>query len=185
MFDFLRGRTDCAVFGAQSVNAYVAQQRATEDVDIESPRAAKLAEEIRSFLNKRFYIATWVRSVRGGIGFRVYQVRKPENRHLVDVRPVPGLPPIRVVDDVQIVDPVVAVANKVQALHARQGKPKSGTDFRDLSQLLLTFPNLKSDQGPVRERLVANGADEKVLALWSEWAARVIEPDDEDDEFDY
>ena len=46
----------------------------------------ELADELCAFLNRRFHIAVRVRTVRGGIGYRVYQVSKPKNRHLVDVR---------------------------------------------------------------------------------------------------
>ena len=35
--------------GGQAVNAYVAESRWTEDVDIASPRAAELAEECAVF----------------------------------------------------------------------------------------------------------------------------------------
>ncbi|MEM6459875.1 MAG: hypothetical protein AAF710_10855 [Planctomycetota bacterium] len=185
VFEFLRDRRDCAVFGSQSVNAYVSEQRSTEDIDIESTRAEELAEELRRFLNEKFYIAVRVRSVRGGIGFRVYQVRKPENRHLIDVRPVPELSPVQIVDEVQIVAPHVAIANKVQSIESRKGKPKALTDARDLMHLLMTFPDLQTPEGPVRDRLVANGADAEVLAAWDGWAARVLEPEDPDDEFDY
>lgn len=185
VFEFLRGRTDCAVFGAYAVNAYVGEIRATEDVDIESTRAAAVAEEIKQYLNQRFFIATRVRSVRGGIGFRVYQVRKPENRHLVDVRPVEQLPPHQVVDGVQVVTPIVAIANKLQAVHGRQGKLKALTDARDLALLLQTFPDLKTEGGAVRERLEANGAGAAVMELWREWVHKTIEPENEEDEFDY
>jgi hypothetical protein len=64
----------------------------TQDMDILSPRAAELAEEIRSFLHDRFKIAARVRSVKDGIGFRIYQSRKPKNRHLVDVRAIIAMP---------------------------------------------------------------------------------------------
>src|ERR1700730_17612110 len=81
--EFLRGRDDAVLYGAQAVNAYVTEPRMTQDVDIASTRGAELAEELREYLNKRFHIAVRVRKVREGIGYRIYQVRKPENRHLV------------------------------------------------------------------------------------------------------
>jgi len=40
-------------------------------------------------------------------------------------------------------------ASKVIAYQQRRGQPKSGTDWRDLALLLLTFPDLKRDAGPV------------------------------------
>src|SRR3984885_3525667 len=86
VLEFLRDRDDAVLYGAQAVNAYVDQPRMTQDVDIASPRAAELAEELRQYLNQRFHIATRVREFKEGIGYRIYQVQKPKNRHLVDVR---------------------------------------------------------------------------------------------------
>src|ERR1700722_9265976 len=88
VLEFLRGRDDAVLFGAQAVNAYVEEARMTQDVDIASTRAVELAEELRAFLNQRFHIAVRVREVREGLGYRIYQVQKPKNRHLVDFRPV-------------------------------------------------------------------------------------------------
>lgn len=184
VFEFLQGRTDCAVFGAYSVNAYAARTRATQDVDIESTHAEYLAEELKRYLNERFYIATRVRSVRGGIGFRIYQVSKPENRHLVDVRPVPNLPPLQVVDGIQVVTPTVAIANKIISYASRREKDKGLSDALDLRALLRAFPDLQAEYGPVRERLEASGADKAVLAVWREWVTADLEPEDEDDEFE-
>src|SRR5207302_6950360 len=56
VLEFLRGRDDAVLFGAQAVNAYVDQSRMTQDVDIASTRAEELVQEIRTFLNHRFHI---------------------------------------------------------------------------------------------------------------------------------
>ena len=45
----LRNRKDAVLFGAQAVNAYVEESRLTQDVDIASPRAAELAQELWPF----------------------------------------------------------------------------------------------------------------------------------------
>ena len=37
VLEFLRGRDDAVLFGAQAVNAYVKEPRMTQDVDIASP----------------------------------------------------------------------------------------------------------------------------------------------------
>ena len=185
VFDFLREQTDYAVFGAQAVNAYVAETRATEDVDIATPDGEELAERIARYLNERFHIATRVRVVRGGIGYRVYQKQKPQNRHLVDVRPTPQLPPHQVVDGVFVVTPAESMANKVHALYVRGHKDKALTDARDLRRMIRTFPDLQAFDGPVHDRLVANGVAPPVFDLWREWVERVLEPEDEDDDFDY
>src|SRR5437588_9675752 len=115
VLEFLRGRDDAVLFGAQAVNAYVNESRMTQDVDIMSPRAIELAEELRAYLNQRFHIAVRVRRVREGIGYRIYQVRKPENRHLVDVRPVEDLPPSQRIKEVLVVTPPELIAGKVAA----------------------------------------------------------------------
>src|SRR5262249_41799042 len=137
VLDFLRGRDDAVLYGAQAVNAYADESRMTQDVDIVSTRAKELAEELRQFLHGRFRLAVRTREVREGLGSAIYQVKKPQNRHLVDVRPVAELPPARRVDKVLVVTPPELIANKVIAyVHRRdQGKPKAGTDWRDVVTL--------------------------------------------------
>jgi hypothetical protein len=183
VLEFLRGRDDAVLYGAQAVNAYVSEPRMTQDVDIASPRAAELAKELRAYLNQRFHVAVRVRTVERGIGYRIYQVRKPQNRHLVDVRPVAALPPAQRVKEVLVVTPPELIAEKVAALTRRRGRPKAGTDWRDVAMLLLTFPELKKDQGPVLECLRAAGASNDVLAAWKELVAQEILPEDEDEGF--
>ena len=183
VLEFLRGRDDAVLYGAQAVNAYVDESRMTQDVDIASTRAEELAEEIRHYLNKRFNIAVRVRDVRDGLGYRIYQVQKPKNRHLVDLRPVEELPPAQRVEDVLVVTPAELIAGKVNAFVWRQGKPKAGTDWRDLAMLLLAFPELKTAEGAVADRLRAAGARDGVMAAWKDLTAQEILPEDEDDEF--
>src|SRR5207249_733633 len=105
VLEFLRGRDDAVLYGAQAVNAYVREARMTQDVDIASTRAAELAEELRKYLNKQFHIAVRVREVREGLGYRIYQVKKPSNRQLVDLRPVEQLPPSQRVKKILVVTP--------------------------------------------------------------------------------
>jgi hypothetical protein len=185
VLEFLRGRTDTVLFGSHAVNAYVKESRMTQDVDIMSTRGLDLAEELKTFLNRKFHIAVRVRDIRDGLGYRIYQVRKPENRHLVDVRPVESFPPNQKIKKVQVVTPPELVAGKVSAWVRRQGKPKAGTDWRDLAQLLLTFPELKQVDGPVRDRLLAMNSGENVIAAWKEIVAQEIEAETDEDEFDY
>lgn len=180
VLEFLRGRNDAVLYGAQAVNAYVKESRMTQDVAIASNRAEELAEELRKFLNQRFHIAVRVRRVREGLGYRLYQVRKPENRHLVDIRPVAELPPAKRVKKVLVVTPPELIAGKVAAWVRRRGKPKAGTDWRDLAMLLLTFPELKTDEGPVMQRLSTLDSSREVIAAWKELVAQEILPEDED-----
>jgi hypothetical protein len=155
----------------------------TQDVDILSTRAAELAAEIRDLLSARFHIAVRVREVGDGRGYRLFQVRRPRNRHLVDVRAVATLPPAERLDGVLVVTPAELIAGKVVAFHQRRGRPKSGTDWRDLALLLLAFPELKRDPGPVGDRLRAGGAGTAVMETWAELAASEIVPEDEEAEF--
>jgi hypothetical protein len=185
VLEFLRGRTDTVLFGAHAVNAYVKEARMTQVVDIMSTRAHELADELLDFLRDKFHIAVRVRDIRDGLGFRIYQMRKPENRHLVDVRPVKEFPPHKKIKKVQVVTPPELVASKVSAWVRRQGKPKSGTDWRDLAQLLLTFPELKQVDGPVQERLHAIGSAPDVLAAWKKIVRQEIEAESDEDEFDF
>lgn len=183
VLEFLRGRDDAVLFGAQAVNAYVDESRMTQDVDVISTRAGELAEEVRRHLADRFGIAVRVRNVRDGLGYRVYQLAKPKNRHLVDVRQVESLPPFERVEGVLVVTPAELVAGKVMAYSQRAGKPKGGTDWRDLAVLFLRFPELKVEQSSVTERLLANGASAQVLEAWRQLVAEEILPEDEDEKF--
>jgi len=185
VLDFLQNRDDAALFGAMAVNAYVDERRMTEDVGIVSTRAKELAEELRQHLNQLFQIAVRLRVVGAGAGYRLYQVAKPKNRHLVDLRPVEILPPTKRVEGVLVSSPAEIIAGKVLACHGRKGKPKSFTDRRDLAVLLLTFPELKSELGPVQDRLNAKGCSPEIFTLWQELVAEEIlsEDKDDDDEF--
>ena len=183
VLEFLNGRSDVALFGAQAVNAYVSEPRMTQDVDVLSPRAAKVAELLRDYLHERFHIAVRIREVAQGRGYRLYQVRKPDNRHLVDVRQTDSLPQTRQISGIPVIAPADLIASKVISYYQRQGRPKSGTDWRDIAMLLLAFPALQSAAGPVYERLQAAAVEPEVIKLWRELAAQEIEPEDDEDEF--
>jgi hypothetical protein len=181
--NFLKGRDDAAIFGAMAVNAYIDERRMTEDVDIVSNRAKELAEELRRHLNEQFHIAVRIRKIREEIGYRLYQLAKPKNRHLVDIRPVESLPPSQRIEGVLVVTPAEVIAGKVVSCVRRKGKPKSFTDRRDLAHMLLRFPELKVEEGVVRQRLVAYGADEQTIDFWHELVAEEIVAEEEDDDF--
>ena len=183
VLEFLRGRDDAVLYGAQAVNAYVEESRMTQDVDIASPRAEALAEELRAFLSKRFHIAVRVRNIREGLGYRIYQVQKPKNRHLVDVRPVESLPPTERVKEVLVVSPAELMAEKVLSMVQRTDVAKSLVDQADLIRLLRTFPHLKTVEGAVAERLQATAASAEVRLAWEKLVAQDIKPVDEDDKF--
>ena len=183
VLEFLRGRDDAVVFGAQAVNAYVPEPRMSQDIDLLSTRAAELAEELRTHLSDRFHVAVRVREVADGRGYRLYQIQKTGNRHLVDIRLVTSLPPSRRIAQVLVVSPEELIALKVIAYHLRRGQPKSGTDWRDIAMLLLAFPDLKISDGLVAERLRAENAGEEAMKLWEELVNQKIQTTDEDDGF--
>lgn len=184
VLEFLRGRDDAVLYGAQAVNAYVEESRMTQDVDIASPRAEELAEELRAFLNNRFHIAARVRNIREGLGYRVYQVQKPKNRHLIDVRPVAMLPPCQRVNEVLVVTPAELMSEKVFSMVQRTDPAKSLVDQADLIRLLRTFPQLKTAKGPVADQLHALGGLAEAVAAWEKLVALEIKPVDDADKFD-
>jgi hypothetical protein len=181
VLEFLRGRDDAVLFGAQAVNAYVAEPRMTQDLDLLTTRPEGLAQELAEALRERFHIAVRTQRAGAGQGLRLYQVRKGGNRHLVDLRAVPALPAAVRFAGVLVLSPVELIASKVIAYQQRRGQPKSGTDWRDLAMLLLAFPDLQRDPGTVRERLVALGAGPEPLAAWAALAAQPIRPATDDD----
>jgi hypothetical protein len=138
---------------------------------------------LRIHLNERLHIPVRVRTVRDGIGFRLYQLAKPKNRLLVDVRPTDVLPTVERIDGVLVVTPPEVIAGKVMSCVRRKGKPKSFTDRRDLAHMLLRFPEYKTEQGEVQQRLIAGAADEEVLAFWRQLVAEEIVAEEDDDEF--
>lgn len=85
VLEFLQGRDDVVVFGAQAVNAYVNEPRMTQDLDLLSTHADVVAQALCGYLRQRFHIAVRVRHVSAGRGMRVVQVRRAGNRHLVDL----------------------------------------------------------------------------------------------------
>jgi hypothetical protein len=184
VLEFLRGRDDAVVFGAQAVNAYVGEARMSQDIDLISTRAVELAEELRQHLSERFHIAVRVCVIGAGKGYRLFQIQKPRNRHLVDLRPAESLPRAERIEDVLVMSPPELIAHKVISYHARRGQPKAGTDWRDLAMLLLTFRELKEEQGAVSEALRSMKAGDEVVKTWSELVAQEIAEPEEDGEFE-
>jgi len=184
VLEFLRGRDDVVVFGATAVNAYVSEPRMTQDIDLMSPRAGDLAEELREYLSERFHIAVRVRMIGEGKGYRVFQIQKTGNRHLVDVRSVGALPKAERIDGIPVITVAELIARKVISYHSRRGQPKSGTDWRDIALLLLAFPELKTESGIVTDTLSALGASEGERKAWNELVNQEISKPEDDMEFD-
>ena len=184
VLEFLRGRDDAVLFGAQAVNAYVAEPRATQDVDIISNRAHEFAQDLCEHLSERFHIAVRIREIKDK-GLRLYQVRKEGNRHLVDVRIASLLPETETIEGVEVLTPVELIASKVTSFISRYGKDKSWTDRRDLAVLLRRFPELKEVDGEVSKLLAKSNANEATIGFWQELAEQEIVAEDEDDDLNY
>jgi hypothetical protein len=171
VLEFLRDRDDGVVFGAQAVNAYVSEPRMTQDLVILSTRAKELADELREHLSQLFHTAVRVREIGEGRGYRLFQIQKSGNRHLIDVRPVESLPPAQRVAGVLVMAPAELIASKVVSY------------CRRFAVLLLQFPELKEAHGRVAEALRAANADPEILATWEELSAEEIRSPDPDSEF--
>ena len=181
VLQFLSGRQDLAIFGAQAVNIYVDVPRMTQEVAVLSTCAEQLSQQLQDHLHSYFHIAVGVREVANGSGYRVYQVRIPKNRHLVDIRQIHELPHCEVVDGLQVITPVELIAMKVVSMVARPHTPKGLTDEADVLRLLSAFPELKSFHGPVHQALQRLSADEKTSMTWQRLANQAIEPEQDDD----
>jgi len=88
-----------------------------------------------------------------------------------------------ITDGKEVSDRIFARLNREGEHHLRRGQPKSGTDWRDIAMLLLAFPDLKTSDGLVAERLRAENAGVEVMKLWQELVAQEIQTTDEEDEF--
>jgi hypothetical protein len=181
VLEFLQGREDVVLFGAQAVNAYVSEPRMTQDIDLLSTRAAEFSEELREHLSEKFRIAVRVREISDK-GLRIYQVRKEGNRHLIDVRSVENFPETETIEKIQVLSPLELIASKVISYHSRRGKPKAGTDWRDLAVLLLRFPELKEKVSAVlKERNVGDA----VLGTWADIEKQDFRFEDEDEDLSF
>ncbi len=178
LLDFLSGRKDAVLFGAIAVNAYVSEPRMTQDVDLLATCAEDFSEELRGHLSEKFHIAVRVREIDDK-GFQIYQVRKEGNRHLINVRAVENFPDIEIVENIQVLSPLELIVSKIISFHSRRGKPKSGTDWRDLAVLLLRFPELKEKVSPVLEK---RNVGDAVLETWTEIENQDLQVEDEDED---
>jgi len=120
--------------------------------------------------------------VAHGAGYRLYQMRKPKNRHLVDVRGVEELPPCNRFEEVLVPTPAELVASKVLSMVSRASTPKGMTDAADLLRLLLKFPGLKTEEGLVSERLRREQDPAKALEAWRELVSREISPEESEED---
>jgi hypothetical protein len=178
VLEFLRARTDAVLFGVHAINAYVDEPRMTQYVDILSPRAAELAEELRAELAQRFQIDIRNRMIVPGFRYLLEQVRQPKNRGLVVLRRTDGLPDHQVVEDVLVAQPTDLICQRVVSMVDRPGTAREMMDLADIYRLLLTFPELKAREGQVARRLRESGAPDFVLDAWHDVAESEIVGED-------
>jgi hypothetical protein len=139
---------------------------------------------MRAHLSERFNIAVRVRVIGEGKGYRLLQIQKTANRHLVDVRSAESLPSAQRMGDVLVITPPELIARKVIAYHSRSRQPKGFSDMRDLAMLFFTFPELKSKSGAVNDALERIGVSAEELDTWRELVLKEIEAPNDDQEFD-
>ena len=180
VLEFMRGRHDAAVFGAQAVNAYVQQPRMTQDVDILSTCAEQLVNELQRELSERFRIAVRIRKVAKGTGYRLYEVRKPSDRHLVDVRGIDKLPACERVAQILVPVPAELICQKLLSMVSRPNSPKGMTDTADLQRLLLAFPDLKTAAGEVSDGFRARRVNQATFDAWHTLVDQEIVPEEDD-----
>lgn len=101
---------------------------------------------------------------------------------MVDLRAVKKLPAAQRIEQVLVMAPAELVASKVISYYQRRGKPKSGTDWRDIAMLLLAFPDFKQINSPVTTHLQAVGVKPPIMAVWEEFVKQEIQPLEEEEE---
>jgi hypothetical protein len=181
VFEFLRGRTDAVVFGAHAVNAYVSEPRMTQDVDIVSNRAAELAETLCEQLSATFQIDVRNRRVEGNGRFRLDQIRDCGKRHLVDIDQIEPLPDHWVIEEILFPTPAELVARKAISYASRRGAAKSLLDLRDISVLMIRFPELRSETGPVAKCLNRLKVGNDILDAWKKVVTTEIRTESDPD----
>ena len=102
----------------------------------------------------------------------------------MNVRLVEKLPPVERVSELLVVPPAVLIANKVIVREHRRDTPKSGTDWRDLAMLLLTFPEPRAIRGRCETDWRPAGATPAALEAWKGLVVMCILAEDEQSEFD-
>lgn len=178
---FISGRRDVVVFGAHAVNVYVGEERMTSDIDVLSTHAEELAGALRDHLAAKFHISVRIRAMtKKGAGFRVYQLMKPKNRSLVDVRQEPNLPNSNSIHGVRFVEPITLLAMKIKAYASRRNQIKGDTDRVDIRRMLAAFPKLRKKNGAVADKLMADGSSHTVLEIWHAFVDERLDPDDDE-----
>ncbi|KKJ00617.1 nucleotidyl transferase AbiEii/AbiGii toxin family protein [Prochlorothrix hollandica] len=179
LLHFLQNRTDLVLFGAYAVNACLQPEvRMTADIDLQALEGETLVTEICDYLHQEFYIETRSRRVKNHGAWRIYQVLKSGNRHLVDVRQVEVLPRFERINQIQVLSPIALMQSKIISAYARQHQPKGFSDLRDLYSLMLTFPQLV-------EQVEVDETNPGLQGFWRSIQIQEIQAADDDDDLIY
>ena len=180
LLTFLQKRSDVVIFGAYAVNAYLKpnEVRMTADVDIQTLQGQLLVTQISEHLHQEFYIGTRSREVKPEQAWRIYQVLKSGNRHLVDIRQVEHLPNFEIINQIQVLSPLELMGTKVISAYARQYQPKGFSDLRDLYSLMLTFPELV-------DQVKLPAGNEKIQDFWQNIKLRQMDFPQPDNDLTY
>ena len=145
VLEFLRGRTDAVLFGAQAVNAYVDEPRMTSGCRYLVAAGGGIGGGIGAHLSEKI-------SNRGadscGGGWSVASVVPEFARCETVTLSTSGewrtLPGPRVIEDVSVTPPGDLIAQKVLSTVSRSKSAKGLIDHADIRRLLLTFPRMKA-----------------------------------------
>jgi hypothetical protein len=101
---------------------------------------------------------------------------------LADVRLIEiDLGQVVVSDGIRYTPPALTLAMKVCAHAKRKFAPKGATDLADARRLLIAFPELRSETGPVGEALERVG-DSAAREVWRSLLREPVVSDEEVDE---
>ncbi len=83
-----------------------------------------------------------------------------------------------------MLDPIDLAAMKTVSASERRSAPKGGTDIADLRRILLTFLELKVEDGAVAAHLRRTNASDRTLDFWREVVRAPIDAEADDSDGD-
>ncbi len=93
---------------------------------------------------------------------------------------MPELPACNRLRKVLILTPAELIGRKLVSMISRPETPKGLTDAADLRRLLLTFPELQTEEGPVAETLRGMQTPDEAFLAWRDLVGEEILPEDDE-----
>ena len=93
---------------------------------------------------------------------------------------MPELPACNRLRKILILTPAELIGRKLMSMINRPTTPKGLTDAADLRRLLLTFPELQAEDGPVAEALRGMQAPDEAFLAWRDLVGEEILPEDDE-----